>query len=488
MSKTLTFSTLSLSFAAAAVAAGLSSTAMLPTLPGVGWLVTVCAALSAVFCFQSFRATQRHHKQARCFLAALAPMEATELADRSFAGERLPRLDDNNPLERALLKLQHRMHDLGEACCNSESTRTRAEVRMQKVRGEQDRVRHVFDALNDPVLMINEFNDVVLTNPAAELLLGLAPADGQRRMLDAVECRPLVELMSEMRRRPLPCQRSADISIVDRDGESRQHRVICRGVAAQDDTLSAHAVVAVLTDVSDRQQLQRRHAEFVSAVSHEMKTPLTSIKAYAELLEDDDLPGEMQDEFLDVIQGQTDRLQRLIDNLLDLARIEAGVVDVDKRARSMNEVLQEAFEIVRPAAEQKRIRLESDLSPMHLSVLADRDLLLQSAINLLSNAIKYTPDEGSVTLRSRLEDGLHVYEVADTGVGLSEEDQQRIFDRFYRVKRDKSMASGTGLGLPLAKHIVEDVHGGELTLTSEVGVGSTFRAALPAARQLETAH
>jgi two-component system phosphate regulon sensor histidine kinase PhoR len=169
----------------------------------------------------------------------------------------------------------------------------------------------------------------------------------------------------------------------------------------------------------------------------------------------------------------------LIDNLLNLARIEAGVVQVSKHSQSLNEILQEAFRVVQPAAEAKTIQLLADLSPMYLGLLADRDMMLQAAINLLSNAIKYTAVGGSVTLRSRMLDGEVQFEVEDTGVGLSPEDCERVFEKFYRVDRNKGMAPGTGLGLPLAKHIVEDVHGGRLSVTSTLGVGSTFRVTVP---------
>jgi two-component system phosphate regulon sensor histidine kinase PhoR len=127
-----------------------------------------------------------------------------------------------------------------------------------------------------------------------------------------------------------------------------------------------------------------------------------------------------------------------------------------------------------------------DFSPMYLNVLADRDMLLQAAINLLSNAIKYTPHGGKVCFRSRMSDNYVRFEVEDTGVGLSEEDRERIFEKFYRVKKDQDMASGTGLGLPLAKHIVEDVHGGRLTVESILGHGSTFAIVLPSAGQMSS--
>ena len=140
----------------------------------------------------------------------------------------------------------------------------------------------------------------------------------------------------------------------------------------------------MLRDIGDQKALQKRNAEFVSSVSHEMKTPLAGIKAYVELLADGDAEDEeTREEFLEVINGQADRLQRLVDNLLNLARIEAGVVSVSKQQRSLNEVLEEALHVVQPSAEAKNIELISELSPLYLGVLADRDMLLQAAINLL---------------------------------------------------------------------------------------------------------
>ncbi|MDA1053040.1 MAG: HAMP domain-containing sensor histidine kinase [Planctomycetota bacterium] len=176
---------------------------------------------------------------------------------------------------------------------------------------------------------------------------------------------------------------------------------------------------------------------------------------------------------------QADRLQRLIENLLNLARIEAGVEKVDKQNHSLNELLENAYGVVQPSSEQKDIKLIADLSPMYLGVLADRDMLMQSALNLLSNAIKYTKPGGKVTLRSRMEENAAVFEVEDTGVGLTDEDCAKVFEKFYRVKKDQKMAPGTGLGLPLAKHVVEDVHGGKLTVSSQLGTGSIFRISLP---------
>ena len=232
------------------------------------------------------------------------------------------------------------------------------------------------------------------------------------------------------------------------------------------------------------QKIRAQEAAFLSAVSHEMKTPLASIRAYAELLADGDAEDPAtREEFFEVINTQVDRLQRLVQNLLDLARIEAGMMQVNKKPISLNEILQEAAEVVRPAAEGKSLELTTELSPLFLGVCVDRDLMLQVAINLLSNAIKYTPAGGRVTLRSRLEDQHVIFQVSDTGVGLTEEECARIFDRFYRVKRNENLAEGTGLGLALVKSIVEELHGGHISVESILGKGTTFTVRLPAMRQ-----
>jgi len=157
---------------------------------------------------------------------------------------------------------------------------------------------------------------------------------------------------------------------------------------------------------------------------------------------------------------------------------------VNKKNTSLNELLEEAFRVVEPSAAAKSIELVSDLSQLYLRVYVDRDMMLQAAINLLSNAIKYTPSEGRVVIRSRLADKQVQFEVEDSGVGLSEEDCAKVFDKFYRVKKDSQMASGTGLGLPLAKHIVTDVHQGQLDVKSQLGVGSTFAITLPSVGQM----
>jgi len=444
---------------------------------GGAWL-SLCLLLMAWA-----RSLYQQEQAAKRFLDALSRYDAHEHAGELSLIE-LPSLASGNPWYATCMRLKDAFAKDGNRTHAAEHARAALEVRVQRMRQELEQIRSILDGLSEPVLAVDAYDEVVLANPGACRLFGIELEDAPSRALDDLIPYPeLVETLSETRRRKTAGQRTAEFEFVSEDGPSRWFRITATSLEQEEGP--SRGAVAVLRDISSHKAIQKRNAEFVSAVSHEMKTPLAGIKAYVELLADGDAEDpQTQEEFLDVINTQTDRLQRLIDNLLNLARIEAGVVDVNKETQSLNEMLEHAFDVVGPAAEAKNIELVNDLSPMYLGVLADRDMIMQAAINLLSNAIKYTSAGGTVTLRSRMKDNEVQFEVVDTGVGLSEEDCARVFDKFYRVRKDSGMAQGTGLGLPLAKHIVEDVHGGRLELESELGHGSLFRIILPGAGQL----
>jgi two-component system phosphate regulon sensor histidine kinase PhoR len=248
-----------------------------------------------------------------------------------------------------------------------------------------------------------------------------------------------------------------------------------------DDSTEHLGIVTVLRDITSEKAAQARSAEFVSAVSHEIKTPLASVKAYAEMLADGDADGdaETQQKFLNIIEVQTDRMTRLLDSMLDIARIESGVVRVDKRLVSLNELIESGAKLMAPAAAEKNLTVHQLLSSLYLPVNADPDMFSRVVMNLVSNAIKYTDRDGSITLRSLIQGDRAVLEVEDTGRGIPSEALPKLFQKFYRVKENAGVAPGTGLGLSLVRHIVEEVHDGKIEVESEVGQGSTFRVLMP---------
>jgi two-component system phosphate regulon sensor histidine kinase PhoR len=442
----------------------------------------LAAASLAVFGFS--RQRQKEKAAAIHFVDQLTECDLHRLSEQ-LADNAGPVPESAGMWSEVLLKVRHCVGEIAEKLHAAEQSRTRAEVRMRRTSAEGEQVGQILSSLPEAVMAIDQYDEVVLTNPSAVRLLQLQDDDSteSRALSQLVHCEALVELLTETRRHKTAIQRTGELQIDDEDGHAQWYRATVRSLGNNTDggeSKGGNGAVAVLRDISTQKSMQKRNAEFVSAVSHEMKTPLCGIKAYVELLIDGDAEDDdTRDEFLGVIDSQADRLQRLVDNMLNIARIEAGVVNVDKQPHPINEILDEALDVVEPSAERKSITLVRDLSPMFLEALADRDMLLQSAINLLSNAIKYTADGGQVRLTSRMADGGVEFEVADTGVGLSEEDAQRVFEKFYRVKKDSEMAAGTGLGLPLAKHIVEDVHSGSLTVESRLGEGSTFKVSVP---------
>ena len=426
----------------------------------------------------------RDNQSAQRYFDALAACEPENL-QQLLLSDSLPALPENNAWSGPLQRIRECLTVQAETLTQLDQARAGAEVRLRRILSERDQFKEILVGLADPVLVMDSSGKLILANAAAERTLQVTASETEHPALEQLaRCEQLISLLQETRRRKAPVQRQSELLLTDETGRQVCYRVACRPLGVKQDQSSERGglpgVVAVFTDISSQKTIQKRNAEFVSAASHEMKTPLASIKAYVELLADGDAEdADERDEFFEVINSQTDRLQRLIENLLNIARIEAGVVKVAKTPRSLNELLQEAFNVLQPAAEQKQIQLLAEFSPLYLSVLGDRDTLLQAAINLLSNAIKYTPDGGVVRLRSRLAGQEVAFEVVDTGVGLSPEDCHKVFERFYRVAKDKEMAPGTGLGLALVKHIVEDIHGGRLEVESEPGLGSTFRVLLP---------
>jgi signal transduction histidine kinase/CheY-like chemotaxis protein len=239
--------------------------------------------------------------------------------------------------------------------------------------------------------------------------------------------------------------------------------------------------VWTVRDISDRARLERAKSEFVATASHELRSPLTSIKGFVELLQrSPDGMSERQREFIEIILKSTDRLTDLVADLLDVARIEADRVQITRRPIDVGEAVRETAELMGPRIAEKHQRLSVYVAPALPLALADPARVRQIVANLVTNAHLYTGEGGTVRLRVEPERAWVQITVQDSGVGMTDEQKQQIFDRFYRAPEGSAATQGTGLGLSIVKSLVE-MHDGQIEVESEPGRGSAFSVRLPAA-------
>lgn len=237
-------------------------------------------------------------------------------------------------------------------------------------------------------------------------------------------------------------------------------------------------LIVLLHDITKIKQLENIRRDFVANVSHELKTPVTAIKGYAETLLDGAIDDrENASKFVEIIKKQADRLSELIDDLLTLSRIESGDIVIEKKNIAIEELVQSVFEIFMERAQKKGIKLDREINKNAI-INADRNKIMQILINLIDNAIKFT-EEGSVKISFNMENGDFVLSVKDTGIGIPKEHLPRIGERFYRVDRARSrQLGGTGLGLAIVKHLVI-AHGWDLKIDSEIGKGTEIKIIIP---------
>lgn len=356
-----------------------------------------------------------------------------------------------------------RLRDVSRASDDSDSRlNDRLSSRLSDVERERRRSVELLEKMDVGVLVLNESLTPVMANGAARRLLGFdngTPAHlGSDEILSLargamVEGRHLEEALQLWPQRVTVRVRA--IPLEDQGG-----------------------VAVVLQDVTEELGTQRIRRQFVANASHELKSPVAGMQALSEAIRDavHDDPA-MAERFAERLVGETERLGRLISDLLDLSRLE-DPANVSRRSTNLSLVAQEQIEEVRAAAGSKEMELRSHISD-DVWVKGDHQQLGLMIRNLLDNAIRYTPEHGAVTLAVSIDGGDAVLSVSDTGMGIPLKSQSRVFERFYRVDKDRSRdRGGTGLGLSIVKHVVE-LHGGHVSLDSELGEGSTFTVRLP---------
>jgi len=269
---------------------------------------------------------------------------------------------------------------------------------------------------------------------------------------------------------------------VKRAGRSGDRVLEMQAAPLRDSDGNPAGAVVVLHDVTQLRRLETVRQDFVANVSHELKTPLTAIRGLVETLLDDGAMDEAtRQRFLTKLRDQTARVSALMTDLLAISQIESRETALEVEMLDLRDPIRESLKALLPSAEKKGVTVESEVPDEPVTESCDAEAIRRVFDNLLDNAVKYTPEEGRVWVRLRTEGDSALVEVADTGIGIEPRDQERIFERFYRVDKARSRElGGTGLGLSIVKHIVQ-AHGGEVSVESVPGRGSTFRVRLPLA-------
>jgi two-component system phosphate regulon sensor histidine kinase PhoR len=243
-------------------------------------------------------------------------------------------------------------------------------------------------------------------------------------------------------------------------------------------TAAGRGAVLVLHDITELRKADQVRRDFVANVSHELRTPLTAIKGYAEALLDDPEDVDAREKFLDIIHRHATRMERLVKDLLRLARLDAGQEAVELVPCDIEGLLRGIANDFEPIAAQKQQTIETKVAPEAATLQTDAAKLHDIARNLVENAVNYTPDGGAIDIGASVRDGRFQLTVSDTGHGISPDDLARVFERFYRVDKSRTRPGGTGLGLSIVKHLVH-VLDGEVTASNQDGGGALFTVTLP---------
>jgi two-component system phosphate regulon sensor histidine kinase PhoR len=331
----------------------------------------------------------------------------------------------------------------------------------------------ILGSMVEGVLVVNAAERVVFANHSFAEILGMGvPPQAGSGLVECVRQTELIEAVHKV----LAGEPRVESEIVT--GTLRQHFFAATVAAVR--TTGTDGAVLVLHDITALRKLERVRRDFVANVSHEFRTPLTAIQGFAETL----LAGAMEDpqnrgRFLGIILEHSRRLARLTEDLLMLSKMDADRLELETRRIPVGPFVESCIETSTPRAKEKDLQLSVNLADRIPDIAGDRRRLTEVLQNLLDNAIQYTPAGGQIMVSAGPRNGEVIFTVSDTGIGIPQADQPRIFERFYRVDVARSReVGGTGLGLSIAKHLVEG-HGGRIWVESEVGQGSQFHFSVP---------
>jgi len=340
---------------------------------------------------------------------------------------------------------------------------------------EKEELERVLESVYAGLLMVSREGRIMQMNASARAILGLSEAEVGKPYRDVVRPEKILDFLN--RSLADNVELAEEIALEVPGDEEKIYQVQSALVRGEDQ--QPMGVVVIFNDITDIRSIERMKTAFVSTVSHELRTPLTSIKGFIStlLMDEEGFDPETRHEFYTIIDTECDRLTRLISDLLNVSRIEAGrALDLNPKEVELPALIEKVVTAQKSYTSKHNFVIDLDNLP---TIIADEDKVDQILTNLTNNAIKYSPDGGTITIRGRTEDGKVLISVIDQGIGIPKDHLPKVFDRFHRVdNRDTRKVGGTGIGLYLVKHLVE-AHGGTIWVESEVGKGSNFTFVLP---------
>ena len=341
---------------------------------------------------------------------------------------------------------------------------------------ESKRLHSILSYMTDGVLATNRRGQITMINDMAKRQLGVESDDAlNQNILE------LLKIEDEYELRDLITQ-SPELMIYSQNVNGEYISLRVRFALIRRESGFISGLVAVLHDTTEQEKEERERRLFVSNVSHELRTPLTSVKSYLEALDEGALSEPVAPDFIKVSLDETNRMMRMVTDLLHLSRIDNATSHLDVELINFTAFITfilNRFDKIRAQDEEKKYEIVRDYPITSVWIEIDTDKMTQVIDNILNNAIKYSPDGGKITVSMKTTDDQMILSISDQGLGIPKEDLPKIFDRFYRVDKARSRAQGgTGLGLAIAKEIVKQ-HNGFIWAKSEYGKGSTFTIVLP---------
>jgi len=397
-------------------------------------------------------------------------------------------ISDGNLDHRVVAESNDEVGDLAntfnDMALKLKKSRAGLEEKVEELATEKELLAITLGGMSEGLIAVDTKKHIILFNTTAEKLSGWKFAEVHGRLIDDI-----FRIVNEQTNEPLesPINRALqtgiaefgtpDDALVSKDARLRAVAICSSPIRKKDGAIVG--VVTVVRDVSREREIDHMKEDFTSSVSHELRTPLTSIKAYTEtILRDPNMPEETRLQFLAVVDEESDRLATLIEDLLEVSRIQSGKAKFKQEPVDVTAIVEKVVTALQPLAEKNNIRLQKTVAENLPELQADAGKIESVVTNLLNNAIKFTPQAGRVSIHVQKTENEMVIRVSDTGMGIPKESLPKIFDRFYRVNRPGKQIQGTGLGLSIVSKIVT-MHNGRIDVESDVDKGTTFTVFLP---------